>query len=173
MKRVFLLPALMLMAVLFHGIAAASAEPSSPNPFAKAPDASVVIKVGGYGSGGYDNGYRRYDDADDDAADEQTYRDPKDFSDEKTYRDPKDFSEERTYRDRKDFSDERTYSDRSSREYSYSYKYKRYSGGYDAPRYRDYGGHDYCWSCKERCRDGFCPPRCWGWWRNCRWHRDY
>jgi hypothetical protein len=42
-------------------------------------------------------------------------------------------------------------------------------GGYRERRYnRDDGYRDYCRRCAWRCRDGWCPPRCWGWHRQCR-----
>ena len=30
------------------------------------------------------------------------------------------------------------------------------------------GGGGYCSDCADRCRDGWCPPQCHGWWRQCR-----
>lgn len=54
------------------------------------------------------------------------------------------------------------------------YRYRRrYDEDRRYRRHSEYGG--YCRSCAYRCSDGgWCPPRCWGWWRNCRSrHRDY
>jgi hypothetical protein len=56
-----------------------------------------------------------------------------------------------------------------------NYRYRRrYSDRYGYRRHSD-NGYGYCRSCAYRCNDGgWCPPRCWGWWRNCRWNRrDY
>jgi hypothetical protein len=43
-----------------------------------------------------------------------------------------------------------------------SYRERRYSR-------QEYGrSHDWCWRCARRCGDGWCPPRCYGWQRECR-----
>jgi hypothetical protein len=55
----------------------------------------------------------------------------------------------------------------------------RRRGGYDddndndrGRRYRDHESRrEYCWKCRKRCDDGWCPPRCWGWRNACRWDR--
>jgi hypothetical protein len=45
-------------------------------------------------------------------------------------------------------------------------------GGYRERRYRR-NGRDYCGYCARRCSDGWCPPRCWGWRKECRRDRYY
>lgn len=51
--------------------------------------------------------------------------------------------------------------------------YDRRDDRYDGRRYSrfDHDSRFYCRACARRCADGFCPPRCWGWWRHCRRHR--
>ena len=52
------------------------------------------------------------------------------------------------------------------RRYNYSYRYSR---DHDAQFSR---GRDWCYGCAERCYEGYCPRRCYGWERYCR-HDDY
>jgi hypothetical protein len=54
-------------------------------------------------------------------------------------------------------------------------RYRQRRRGYDDDGERDperrwnpRGYREYCWSCRRRCNYGFCPPRCWNWWRYCR-----
>lgn len=54
----------------------------------------------------------------------------------------------------------RRYDDDGYRERRYDRDDRRYE------RRESYG--DYCRRCAWRCRDGWCPPRCWGSWRKCR-----
>jgi hypothetical protein len=44
---------------------------------------------------------------------------------------------------------------------SYDYRERRYT-------YRSRGGSAaWCWGCAARCEDGWCPPNCYGWRRQC------
>jgi hypothetical protein len=123
MKRFIALMSVLAVALIFQGIAPASAASmTSAGDLAGALTAdSLLIQTQGYGGGG--GGYNDENDGDDD---------------------------DNGYRSR-----------------------RRYNDGYGHRRHYNNGG-DYCRRCAYRCSDGgWCPPRCWGWWRQCRSHRRY
>jgi hypothetical protein len=54
---------------------------------------------------------------------------------------------------------------------------RHYDDGYrERRRYRHHRYSDrraFCWDCLRRCRDDWCPRRCWGWQRWCPAFREY